>query len=151
MLSDEQHRIHEELLAIHASLAHAAELGASRARRSPDPILRARWLAIAAARAEFRDRVASRIAAVGGAPPPVANQTLPTPAAELARLLRADLATAHALSARCRRIARLATALGDAESGALLERLAVEGLGHAAELARSLALHYAREARAAAQ
>ena len=30
-------------------------------------------------------------------------------------------------------------------------RLAVEGLGHAAELARSLALHYAREARAAAQ
>lgn len=141
----------EELLGVHAALAHAAELGAARARRSPDPILRARWLAIAAARAEFRDRLASRIALVAGAPPPVTTHAMPTPPLEVARLLRADLATSHALAARCRRIARVATALGDAESGALLERIAVEGLGHAAELARSLALHYAREARAAAQ
>ncbi|WP_373048457.1 hypothetical protein [Vulgatibacter sp.] len=150
-MSDDRQRIVDELLALHAALAHAAELGASRARRTPDPILRARWLAIAAARAEFRDRVGARIAAVHGVPPQPSAQALPTPAAEVARLLRADLATAHALSARCRRIARLTTALHDPESGALLERLAVEGLGHAAELARSLALHYAREARAAAQ
>jgi len=150
-MADDRQRVLEELLAVHGALAHAAELGASRARRSPDPILRARWLAIAAARAEFRDRVGARVAAVQGAPPPLFPHVLPTPAVEVARLLRADLATAHALSARCRRIARLATALGDPDTGALLERLAVEGLGHAAELARSLALHYAREARAAAQ
>lgn len=149
-MADERQRVVHELLAVHAALAHGAELGACRARRTPDPILRARWLAIAAARAEFRDRIGARLASVQGAPPPVGNHPLPTPAGEVARLLRADLATAHALSARCRRIARLTTALGDAESGALLERLAVEGLGHAAELARSLALHYAREARAAA-
>lgn len=150
MVHDRQ-RIPDELVSLLGALAHAAELGACRARRTPDPILRARWLAIAAARAEFRDRVAARIAAIQGSSPAPTPQPLPTPAAEVARLLRADLATAHALSARCRRIARVATALGDAESGALLERLAVEGLGHAAELARSLALHYAREARAAAQ
>ncbi len=150
-MADEAQRVLEELVAVHATLAHAAELGASRARRTPDPILRARWLAIAAARAEFRDRVGGRIAAIQGAPPPITSHQLPTPASEVAKLLRADLATAHALAARCRRIARVTTALGDADSGALLERLALEGLGHAAELARSLALHYAREARAAAQ
>lgn len=147
---DAARRILDELFAVHAALAHAAELGACRARRSPDPILRARWLAIAAARAEFRDRVGSRIAVLHGTPPPLGMQAFPAPAKEVARLLRADLATSHALAARCRRIARVAIALGDAESGALLERIAVEGLGHAAELARSLALHYAREARAAA-
>ena len=96
-------------------------------------------------------RVDARLIVLQGVAAAIAPHALPTPAAEVARLLRADLATAHALSARCRRIARVATALGDAETGALLERLAVEGLGHAAELARSLALHYAREARAAAQ
>jgi len=150
-MAEERQRVVDELVSLHGALAHAAELGACRARRTPDPILRARWLAIAAARAEFRDRVDARLAALKAAPTPPPGPALPTPAAEVARLLRADLATAHALSARCRRIARVATALGDAESGALLERLAVEGLGHAAELARSLALHYAREARAAAQ
>ena len=150
-MPEDRQRIVDELHSLHAALAHAAELGACRARRTPDPILRARWLAIAAARAEFRDRVGARLAAVLGQSPVPSAQPLPTPVAEVARLLRADLATAHALSARCRRIARVATHLGDPESGALLERLAVEGLGHAAELARSLALHYAREARTAAQ
>lgn len=140
----------EELLGILGAVGHAAELGASRARRSADPILRARWLAIAASREEHRERIAARIHALRGARPgrpKVASE----PGGELARLLRADLAASHALAARYRRIARLSVALGDAESGALLERLGAEALGHAAELARALALHYAREARVAAQ
>lgn len=140
----------EELLGIFGALGHASAVGASRARRSADPILRARWLAIAAAREEHRERVAARIYVLRGrkpARPPASTE----PGGELARLLRADLATSHALAARCRRVARLASALGDAESGALLERVGAETLGHAAELARALALHYAREARVAAQ
>jgi len=140
----------EELMGVFGALAHAAEQGASRARRTADPILRARWLAIAAARAEHRERVAARIAILRGSRP-VRPGDAGEPGGELARLLRADLATSHALAARCRRVARLTTALGDSESGALLERLSAEALGHAAELARALALHYAREARAAAQ
>jgi bacterioferritin (cytochrome b1) len=131
-------------------LAHGAEQGASRARTVADPILRARWLAIAAARAEHRERVGARIATLRGRVPPRRGEGVEV-TGELAKLLRADLATSHALAARCRRVARLASALGDPESGALLERLAAESLGHAAELARALALHYAREARAAAQ
>ncbi len=140
----------EELVGVFGALSHAAELGASRARRTGDPILRARWLAIAAARAEHRERVAARIAALRGRKP-LRPGAASEPGGELARLLRADLATSHALAARCRRVARMSTALGDSESGALLERLGAESLGHAAELARALALHYAREARAAAQ
>ncbi|AKU90558.1 hypothetical protein AKJ08_0945 [Vulgatibacter incomptus] len=147
---DRRMRSLDELVGVFGALAHAAELGASRARRATDPILRARWLAIAAARAEHRERVAARIAALRGARPMRPGETN-EPGGELARLLRADLATSHALAARCRRVARLATAVGDPESGALLERLGAEALGHAAELARALALHYAREARAAAQ
>ncbi|HEY0839065.1 MAG TPA: hypothetical protein VGD74_02655 [Vulgatibacter sp.] len=140
----------EELMGVFGALSHAAEQGASRARRTADPILRARWLAIAAARAEHRERVAARIAVLRGTRPNRPGDS-GEPGGELARLLRADLATSHALAARCRRVARLTSALGDSESGALLERLGAEALGHAAELARALALHYAREARAAAQ
>lgn len=147
---DERQRILEELLGVHEALGRGAEMGAARARRTPDPILRARWLAIAAARCQFHEKVAARIVALGGQPHlNFVKPTLPG-GAEIARLLRADLAHSHALAARCRRVARLATALIDMETGALLEKLAVEGLAHAAELARALALHYAREARAAA-
>lgn len=140
----------EELLGIHGALAHAAELGASRARRSADPILRARWLAIAAAREEHRERIAARVFVLRGSKPP-RSQAATEGGGDLARLLRTDLATSHALAARSRRVARLAAALGDPETGALLERLSAETLSHAAELARALALHYAREARVAAQ
>jgi len=140
----------EELLGLYGTLGHAAEQGASRARRSADPILRARWLAIAAAREEHRERIGARIFVLCGKKPP--RPPLSTEGGgELARLLRTDLATSHALAARCRRVARLTSAWGDAETGALLERLSAESLGHATELARALALHYAREARVAAQ
>ncbi|HWV38340.1 MAG TPA: hypothetical protein VN033_07665 [Vulgatibacter sp.] len=149
-MAEGRQRTIEELMGVFGALAHAAEQGASRARRTADPILRARWLAIAAARAEHRERVAARIAALRGSRP-LRPGDAGEPGGELARLLRADLATSHALAARCRRVARMTTALGDSESGALLERLSAEALGHAAELARALALHYAREARAAAQ
>lgn len=150
-MADERQRVVEQLLALQSALAHGAELGAGRARRTPDPILRARWLAIAAARAEFRDRVGARIAALRGSASLPEIRPVPVPAAEVAKLLRADLVTAHALAARCRRIARMAAALGDSETGLILERISVEGLGHAAELARALAVYYAREVRAAAQ
>lgn len=146
----ERQRILEELQALYEALGRGAEMGGARARRTPDPILRARWLAIAAARHQFHERVAARILTLGGQPHrSLVKPTVP-PGAEIARLLRTDLAHSHVLSARCRRVARLATALVDVETGALLEKIAVEGLAHAAELARALALHYAREARAAA-
>jgi bacterioferritin (cytochrome b1) len=140
----------QELAAICESLGSAAETGAARARRAQDVVLRGRWLAIAAARLEHRERVAARILSLGGTPPPRGSRSRNT-AADLPTLLRADLATSHALSARCRRLARLAVVLGDTASAALCERLAAECLGHAAELARSLALLYAREVRTAAQ
>lgn len=146
----ERQRILEELQGLYEALGRGADMGGARARRTPDPILRARWLAIAAARCQFHERVAARIVALGGHPyRHPTRPSIPT-GTEMALLLRADLAHAHVLSARCRRVARLATVLVDTETGALLEKIAVEGLAHAAELARALALHYAREARAAA-
>lgn len=142
-------RILEELQSVVITLAHGAELGAARARRAGDPVMRARWLAIAAGRVDHRNRLAARLRAMGEAPPSRVGGGVET-SGEVARLLRGDLATSHALAARCRRIGRLVAAWGDLESGALLERIAIETLGHAAELGRALALHYAREARVAA-
>lgn len=139
-----------ELLEVAELLAAGAELGALRARKAADPILRARWLAIAAARADQRDRLLVRLEALG-VPRPAQGQVAPEPPRELARLLRADLSSSHALAARCRRVGRWVKALGDAESGGILDRIAAESLAHASELARSLAHHYVREARTAAQ
>ena len=138
-----------ELETTHGLLHAAAETGASRARRAPDPILRGRWLAVVAARVEHRERVASRLRALGVDVPDRGSRAGEA-SGEVGALLRADLGLSHAAAARAKRLSRLAVALGDAESGALLERVAAESLGHAAELARALALHYAREARAAA-
>lgn len=147
---EERERRVGELLEAYGLLVAAAELGAQRARKASDPVLRARWLAIAGARAEQGDRLLARLSALG-----IARPVVPPPAPEaqreIARLLRADLATSHALAARCRRVGRWLQATGDAETGALLERIASESLAHAAELARSLAYHYVREARSAAQ
>jgi bacterioferritin (cytochrome b1) len=141
--------VHDEVAALHRALATAAEAGAARARRAGAPILRGRWVAVAAGRIEQRERVAARLAHLGSRPPPgpepVADGT-----ADVAALLRADLGTSHALAARARRVARFVLALGDPETGRLLERVATESAGHAAELARALALHYTREARARA-
>lgn len=140
----------QELIGVFGLLASGADLGAQRAKTANEPILRARWLAIAGARAEQRDRVSARIATFRKTPP-VKPSWAGEPHGEVARLLRADLATSHSVAARCRRVARWMAAFGDAESANLLERIAAESLGHAAELARSLAHLYVREARTAAQ
>ncbi len=148
---DERERRVVELLEVLGLLTTGAELGAQRARKASDPILRARWLAIAGARAEQRDRLAARLAARG------ADARLPNRLLggrrlrELARLLRADLFTSHSIAARCRRVARWMKVRSDNESAGLLDRIAAESLVHASELARSLAHHYVREARTAAQ
>lgn len=147
---DERDRRLGEVLEVVGLLVAGADLGAQRARKATDPILRARWLSIAGARAEQRDRLLARLAALGVAKPMHPPQA-PEPQREIARLLRADLATSHSLAARCRRVGRWLRATGDAETGALLERIANESLAHASELARSLAHHYVREARSAAQ
>lgn len=138
-----------ELGSVCTALGAAAEAGTARARRASDVVLRGRWLAVAAGRVEQRERVAARILALG-ASPPARGGARREPAADVPALLRADLGTSHALSARCRRLARLAVLLGDPGSATLCERIAAEALGHAAELARSLALLYAREVRTAA-
>jgi hypothetical protein len=140
----------DELLDVLGLLASGAELGAQRAGRARDPILRARWLAIAGARGEQRDRVTARLVALQVTPPqgaPWAHEA----EGELSRLLRADLSASHVLAARCRRVARLARGRGDLETAASMERLAAESLAHATELARCLAHHYVREALTMAQ
>jgi hypothetical protein len=147
---DERDRRFAEVVEVVGLLVAGADLGAQRARKASDPILRARWLSIAGARAEQRDRLLARLAALG-IPRPMHTPQAPEPQRELARLLRADLATSHSLAARCRRVGRWLRATGDEETGALLERIANESLVHASELARSLAHHYVREARSAAQ
>lgn len=138
------------LLEVVELLSTGAELGGQRARKATDPILRARWLAIAAARAEQRDRLLARLEALG-VHRPVLGPLGPEPPRELARLLRADLTSSHTVAARCRRVGRWMKLLGDPESGGLLDRIAAESLAHASELARSLAHHYVREAKSAAQ
>lgn len=147
---DERERRVVELLEVLGLLTTGAELGAQRARKASDPILRARWLAIAGARTEQRDRLAARLAALG-ASRPLQSPATPDAHRELARLLRADLFTSHSIAARCRRVARWMKVRSDNESAGLLDRIAAESLVHASELARSLAHHYVREARTAAQ
>lgn len=148
-MNEKERRI-EELSDVLSLLATGAELGAQRARKATDPILRARWLAIAGARAEQRDRLSSRLAPLGIRGPALGS-VAPESHRELARLLRADLSTSHSIAARCRRVSRWVKALGDTESGGLLDRIAAESLVHASDLARSLAHHYVREARSAVQ
>lgn len=140
----------DELLEVFGLLASGADVGSQRARRARDPILRARWLAIASARGEQKDRVSARLVALE-ATPPAGSAWSTEQEGELSRLLRADLSTSHALAARCRRVARCARGKGDLESAALMERLAAESLAHASELARCLAHHYVREALTVAQ
>lgn len=147
---DEREQSIGELLEVFGLVATGAELGALRARKASDPILRARWLAIAGARAEQRDRLLARLKALGESRP-MHSPVSPESQREIARLLRADLSTSHTIAARCRRVARWMKASRDAESGGLLDRIAAESLAHASELARSLAHHYVREARTAAQ
>jgi hypothetical protein len=146
-MGDVKGAVHDEVAGLHRALATAAEAGASRARRAGDPILRGRWVAVAAGRIEQRERVAARLAHLGSRPPPGPEPVADGPG-DVAALLRADLGTSHAIAAKARRIARFVLALGDPETGRLLERVATESAGHAAELARALVLHYSREARA---
>lgn len=138
--------VFEELAELHRLLATAADAGTSRSRKAADPILRGRWVALAAARAEQRERLALRLARLGPRSPP-GPEPVHDATADVAALLRADLGTSHAVAARARRVARFSRALGDAETGRILDRVAIESAGHASELARALAIHYAREAR----
>src|SRR5690606_41703087 len=96
---EERERRVGELLEAYGLLVAAAELGAQRARKASDPILRARWLAIPRARAEQRDRLLARPSALGiarpgvPAPPPDAQR-------DIARRQPALLASPPAIAAR---------------------------------------------------
>lgn len=138
--------VYEEVAELHRALATAAGAGTARSRRAADPILRGRWVAVAAGRAEQRERLALRLARLSSRPPP-GPDTVHDGTVDIAALLRADLGTSHALAAKARRVARFVLAVGDPETGRILERVAAESAGHASELARALVLHYAREAR----